>query len=81
MEAVADWLYELHGNVNFWVGALDQEGNDLIKWIVSENVVLLEFWGIDEPDFNTGDCVLLNNIIGGLAMGTCQGSYPALCEV
>ncbi len=79
MEEVADMLAS-HGIYHAWVGASDQNGDDMVKWPTTDELLHMSFWMTDEPNQPNGDCVYLNVIAKGLGMSNCDSPKYYVCK-
>lgn len=63
-----------------WIGASDENGEDEVKFLVTQDSVPAEMWSDGEPEHNKGDCVYLSLISARLHVGQCDAELFAVCE-
>ncbi len=86
MYTIANWLDESYIITDyFWVGSLDQDGDDGIKWASSGESMSVIFLAEGQPDHGYGnnDCGYLHrNNINRMALAECDVTlYGAVCQV
>ncbi len=79
MTEVLAWLPA--GFYTYWIGGVDMQGSDMIRWTHTGDIIPGTFWAPGEPDHTRGDCVSMNTIMKRLQVHDCNLTLLPFCKI